>query len=293
MNKYIPLYISLLFLSACSGKGKLNHPDALVQVDNKILYKAEINKQIPSSYSKADSTLFAESLIKQWIKQRLINGLAKSNLGNEMDNIDKLVEEYRNSLLRNRYESKIVAEKLTSSISEADLITYYDEHPDEFILDKSIIKGLFLKIPINAPNFDKIKKWYKSNKVEDLENIEKYSLQNAVIYEYFYDKWTDFGSIMDNIPIQVSNPKLYLKNNKTIEYKDSLFHYLLNINQYLADGDTAPFDYTEPHIREILTNQKKVTFIHNFETEMYNEALKEGKIHFFETSKNMDNNKQK
>ena len=32
-----------------------------------------------------------------------------------------------------------------------------------------------------------------------LEKIEKYSVQNATIYDYFYDKWVDFDEVMDEI----------------------------------------------------------------------------------------------
>ena len=70
-------------------------------------------------------------------------------------------------------------------------------------MDKGLIKGLFLKIPVDAPGLTDVKKWYKSTDVASLEKIEKYSVQNATIYEYFYDKWVDFDEVMDNIPIHV------------------------------------------------------------------------------------------
>ena len=59
-------------------------------------------------------------------------------------------------------------------------------------------------------------------------------MQNATIYEYFYDKWVDFDEVMDNIPIHVSNPNAFLKANKYVEVADSSYCYLLNIrNIYL------------------------------------------------------------
>lgn len=61
--------------------------------------------------------------------------------------------------------------------------------------------------------------------------IEKYSVQNATIYEYFYDKWVDFDEVMDNIPIHVSNPNAFLKANKYVEVADSSYCYLLNIKK--------------------------------------------------------------
>ena len=76
-----------------------------------------------------------------------------------------------------------------------------------------------------------------------LKKIEKYSVQNATIYEYFYDKWVDFDEVMDNIPIHVSNPNAFLKANKYVEVADSSYCYLLNIKEYLPFGSVEPYDY--------------------------------------------------
>jgi hypothetical protein len=54
-------------------------------------------------------------------------------------------------------------------------------------LIKTLYKGLFLKVPADAPNLSEVKTWYKSGNVASLEKIEKYSIQNAAIYEYFFD----------------------------------------------------------------------------------------------------------
>lgn len=96
--------------------------------------------------------------------------------------------------------------------------------------------------------------------------IEKYSVQNATIYEYFYDKWVDFDEVMDNIPIHVSNPNAFLKANKYVEVADSSYCYLLNIKEYLPSGSVEPYDYASPHVTEMLVNQRKVEFLKNLKT---------------------------
>ena len=207
--------------------------------------------------------------------------IAQRNLGSDKETIDKLVDAYRRSLLRYRYQEKLIQEKLSDEIQESDVLTYYDTNKAKFVLDKNLIKGLFLKVPADAPNLSEVKTWYKSGNVASLEKIEKYSIQNAAIYEYFFDKWVDFDEIRNNIPNQISNPESFLRTNKTLEVTDSSYCYLLNIRQVLLKGQVEPFEYAEPRIREILINQRKLDFIKEFEEELYNDALDGGDVIFY------------
>ena len=281
----IRVYFILLTLSlslfACNKVKQTDEPDALVKVNDRILTRNEVESLIPKGTTSADSLLLAESYIKKWVKDELVLKIAQRNLGSDKETIDKLVGAYRRSLLRYRYQEKLIQEKLSDEIQESDVLTYYDTNKEKFVLDKNLIKGLFLKVPADAPNLSEVKTWYKSGNVASLEKIEKYSIQNAAIYEYFFDKWVDFDEIRNNIPNQISNPESFLRTNKTLEVTDSSYCYLLNIRQVLLKGQVEPFEYAEPRIREILINQRKLDFIKEFEEELYNDALDGGDVIFY------------
>ena len=266
---------------ACNKVKQTDEPDALVKVNDRILTRNEVESLIPKGTTSADSLLLAESYIKKWVKDELVLKIAQRNLGSDKETIDKLVGAYRRSLLRYRYQEKLIQEKLSDEIQESDVLTYYDTNKEKFVLDKNLIKGLFLKVPADAPNLSEVKTWYKSGNVASLEKIEKYSIQNAAIYEYFFDKWVDFDEIRNNIPNQISNPESFLRTNKILEVTDSSFCYFLNIRQVLLKGQVEPFEYAEPRIREILINQRKLDFIKEFEEELYNDALDGGDVIFY------------
>ena len=281
----VRVYFILLTLSvslfACKKAIQTDEPDALVKVNDRILTRNEVESLIPKGTTSADSLLLAESYIKKWVKDELVLKIAQRNLGSDKETIDKLVGAYRRSLLRYRYQEKLIQEKLSDEIQESDVLTYYDTNKEKFVLDKNLIKGLFLKVPADAPNLSEVKTWYKSGNVASLEKIEKYSIQNAAIYEYFFDKWVDFDEIRNNIPNQISNPESFLRTNKTLEVTDSSYCYLLNIRQVLLKGQVEPFEYAEPRIREILINKRKLDFIKEFEEELYNDALDGGDVIFY------------
>lgn len=272
------LFIGLL--GACKGKQSVDDSDVLVSVKDRTLKRSDVERLIPRGTSSADSLLLAENFVKKWVKDILVYDVALRNLGDEKDEVDKLVEAYRKSLVRYRYQERLVNEKLKSDIRESDKLSFYEDNQKKFILDKSLIKGLFLKIPKDAPGLDDVKMWYKSTNEASLEKIEKYSVQNATIYEYFYDKWVDLDEVMDNIPVHVANPVAFLKSKKFVEVADSSYCYFLNIKEYLPAGSVEPYDYASPHILEMLLNQRKVEFLRNFEDELYNDAIRGGDVTF-------------
>ncbi len=276
---FILLAFVFLFCS-CKKTQQTNDTDVLVSFKDRTLNRSDVLQMIPRGVSSADSLLIAEDIIKKWVKDALIYEVAVRNLGNETQEIEKLVEEYRYSLFRYRYQERLIKERLSANIRDVDKINYYEENQKKFVLDRGLIKGLFLKIPVDAPGLIDVKTWYKSDSEEALEKIEKYSIQNANIYDYFYDRWVDFDEVIDNIPIRISDTNSFLSNNKNIEVSDSTYCYLLNIKEYLPNGSIAPYEYAESQIVEMLINQRKMEFLRNFENELYNDAIKNGSVKF-------------
>lgn len=275
------LFIFILpFLFACKGR-HTEDADVLATVNERSLTRSEITAVIPRGMSSADSLLLAESIIKKWVKDALVYEVATRNLNDEKAEINKLVEDYRYSLVRYRYQERLLRERLSANIRESDKLSFYEANQKKFLLDKSLMRGLFLKIPVDAPGLEDVKKWYKQTGEDSLEKIEKYSVQNAVLYDYFYDRWVDFDEIMGNIPLRITDANTFLKNNKTVEVSDSSYCYLLNISEYIPAGGVAPYDYANAQIVEMLMNQRKVDFLKEFEEELYNDAIRNGKAKVF------------
>lgn len=269
-----------LLLVGCKRAADTDTSDVLVSTHGHQLHRSEVESLIPKGATSADSLLIAESYEKKWVKDQLIFEVAARNLSDEKEEIEQLVDDYRRSLIRYRYQELLVEERLKAEISEMDKQRYYEENQKLFTLDRGLIKGLFLKIPADAPGLADVKKWYKSSDESALENIEKYSVQNATIYEYFYDKWVDFDEVMDNIPMYVNDATSFLKTHKTVEVADSSYCYLLNIRDYLTPGELEPYESASPRIVEMLVNQRKVEFLRNFEDELYNDAVRSGDVVF-------------
>lgn len=272
--------IFFLPLISCTDKAPRSKGDVLVSVGQHTLTAFEVKKLIPKTLSSQDSLMMAESYVKKWVKNALIYDLANKHLEDEKEEIDRLVDAYRQSLMSHKYEEKLVEERLSAEISDKEISDYYETNKESFLLEEDIVKGLFLKVPSDAPGLSDLKKWCNSGGDELIEKIEKYSLQNAVIYDYFYDRWMSGEEIAENMPVKKSEFNRMLKTDKLIEVSDSAYCYLLKVKEVEFKGNRAPFDYASAQIKEILLSQRKSEFLRSFEEEIYNEAIRKGNVKF-------------
>ncbi len=278
----IGIYVFLLVLLLSGCKEQITEQnDVIVRANDKVLTKSDVLSVLPKKLSSNDSLLWAESYVKQWVKDILAYDVALRNMDDESrEEVNKLVNAYRRSLVRYRYQERLIQERMSDNITEEDKKAFYDQNEAKFVLDHSLLKGLFLKIPVDAPDLKEVKKWYRSTSEESIEKIEKYSVQNAAVYDYFYDKWISFEEIIGNIPVKIGNENEFLKTNSFIETADSSFCYLLNIKEYIPKGKTAPFEYVNASIADILINKRKIEFLKKFEEELYNDAIEGGSVVF-------------
>ncbi len=274
-------YPLLFALASCAGVGENTKQNIVVQVGNDELTYEQLKEVTPKGISSKDSLRFVEKYIKTWIKNKLLYDVALRNItGHEL--INKQVEDYRHRLVVNEYVQKLMTEKVTSEVTEEEMKEFYEERKGMFILKTPIIQGFSLKIPSDAPGLSEVKKWMKKVDETTLENIEKYSLQNALVYEYFYDRWISFDEVLKSIPYEVNDLNAFLAKNKFLEVTHDGFWYFLYIKDYMKAGDEEPFEYAQRQIESLLNNDKKQSFIDLMEEEIYQKGKNDGKIIFYE-----------
>ena len=280
--KYIPLLLLCMFaFFACeNARTDQSQGYVLVKIKDRILTSEEVELLIPKGISSDDSLLRAESLVKKWIIDVLMDDIAYQNIGDDKVEIDNLVNEYRRSLVRHRFQERIVKDKISAGITEYNQMAYYEENKEKFVLDANLIKGLFIKVSASAPGLDNVRKWYVSATEESLEKIEKYSIQNAIIYDYFYEQWATFDEVMEKIPYKVSNPVQFLKVNDHLEVSDSTHIYFLKISEKLLVGNVAPFDFVRTNILSMMVNKRKIDYLREFGENLYVDAVRKGIVRF-------------
>lgn len=276
--------VILVIAAAMTGCGQEhNHKGKtpLVEVSGEFLYKEDLQAALPLNISKDDSVLFAEHYIRNWIEDALLFDKAEGN-SPDNDKISKLVENYRRALIMHTYQEELVNQKLANDISEEEINAYYEKNKELFRLDNPLVKGLFIKVPLSSPDLGNVRVWYRKNNQDVIEKLEKYSLRNAVSYDYFYDRWTSVPDVAAKIPLKVLDTDAnYLDKNRNVEVKDTAFCYFLHIEDFLGKDKQKPLDFARDEIKEILINLKRVEFINKVKEDLYQRASDRNKIIYY------------
>jgi len=272
----------MIFLPCCknhTSQTKLTDKP-LVEVEGNFLYRDQIEKIFSSNVDKKDSEQLVNNFIRNWATNVLLYETAKKNI-NDLSEIDKLVEEYRKSLIIHEYQQKLIQQKFSKDISEEETKAFYEKFGNQLLLNESYVKGLLLVVPANTPQLNEVRSWVQRPNIKSLENIEKYSLKNAISYDYFMNKWVPWVEVLKKIPSQTDNFANLLANNSFVELSDSTQRYFLKIQDHLNPGDVKPYELAKDEINNILIHKREAEFIKQFENDLYNDALTKKKIVFY------------
>lgn len=269
------LLLTVCILPSCQQIVRDLTREVAIEVEGEFLYQDEIENFIPNNISKDDSLYLAESYKKQWVTQTLLYKKALRNIGNKKS-IDQQAELYRKELIINQYQQQLIAEKL-SDIPEDSLLAYYEKNKELFPLEAPVIKGIFIQLPTTSSDQADLKKWLSNTTDENLENIMRYCTQHAASHEFFLEKWTPYEKISSLMPqrIDANDPAL---TRGTIVQQQQEYSYYLRITGKCDTGTPQPYEMVKPKLHSALLNQEKIRFINHFQQELYNIAVKEGKV---------------
>lgn len=251
----------------------------IVEIGTDVLYEEDIRQVLPLGLSEADSTLFASQFIRNWAQDVLFYQNAIRNIPDTKD-IDRLVENYRRSLIEHEYQRRLIEQKFSSEIPDDDIEQFYNDNQRLFVLDESLLKGLFLKISNKSHDLSDIRKLYTRKDDESFEEIEKYSIRNAARCEFFYDNWRTVAEIEVLLPVMEKPLESLLKENGSFEFKDEEYIYLLNVSEYAPKGGIEPLDHARSRIRGLLMNSNEVSYMRKIKEDLYDAAIEKNRIIF-------------
>ena len=251
----------------------------IVEIGTDVLYVEDVKQVVPLGLSEADSTLFAQQFIKNWAQDVLFYQNAIRNIPDTKD-IDRLVENYRRSLIEHEYQRRLIEQKFSSETAEEDIERFYNDNERLFVLDESLLRGLFLKISNKSHDLSDIRKLYTRQDDESFEEIEKYSIRNAARCEFFYDNWRTVAEIEVLLPPLEKPLETMLKDNGSFEFKDEEYIYLLNVSEFAPKGGIEPLDHARSRIRGLLINSNEVSYMRKIKEDLYDAAIEKNRIIF-------------
>ena len=278
MRKLLLYIVVTLFFASCQffdiGKKDVSKEQPIASVYNMHLYAKDLQNLIPNNLSKQDSVLIVKNLINNWATQQLLKKKAEENLTQKNTNkYNKLVQDYKQSLLVNGYKERLVKQQLDTIISDDEIADYYTRNNKNFKLNEELIKIKYLHFGKEILEPKKIIKLFKSENYDDLITLENQELNFKAI-NLNDSTWIKVEDVLLKIPKFRENPKeILLKKTKFIQKEDSLGLYLVAVKNVLKRNDIAPINYIRPTIKQMILHKRKLELIRDIEKTLLNDAI--------------------
>ena len=260
-------------LPSCKAISSLIHDGEVVaRLGDHKLYRSELDNVIPKGASPEDSVNLANLYINSWVKDKAFLDIAQQRLSKEEKDVSKELEAYRQSLLRYRYEQRYINERLDTTVSKKQIDEYYDSHKESFKLERPILKARFMNIPKDSPNLQIIKKLMSSDKVEDVVAADSVAFNSTQRYHDYSDKWIDAVKLAAEFGVDYVQ-MLSRREGHFIEIPDGEANVSIAfIVDYMKAGETAPVDYCEARIRDIIISGRKHDLLVGLERDLIEDA---------------------
>jgi len=278
--KYIFIILAGVLFLKCN-KSEVSDDKVVAQVGEKKLFQSEISRIIPSNIEEQDSTLMANDYIRKWVKQELLINKANENLTFEQKNLTKEIEEYRNSLIIYKYKNELMNQQMDTLVTQQQIEQYYNANTDNFKLNSNIVKAIFIKIPNEVANPKLIKELVDDNSEEGTNALREYCIQYAKGFDFFNNNWVDFEVVKNNIPGEITDDSQFLARNNQVELNDSIYYYLVSIQDYKLKNELAPAEYVETNIKNLILNMRKIEFLKQIEENIYKEGIRQNKFKIY------------
>ena len=245
------------------------------------LYASDISGIVPKGSLPEDSVRILKRYVDNWLRQQVFLHHALENMDLANLDFEKKIQDYKNSLIIFTYETQLVKNDLDTLVTEAQISEYYEQHHLDFKLQESIVRVVYVKVPLDAPEQGLLRRLYRSSDPDDGALLEDYCVQHAANYFIESDNWLLFSELLREIPLSVSNPESYLTQNRHVELTDEYYRYFLNIQDYKLKGSVSPLSFERENVRSILLNRRRHAFVNQKREELFQQALQSGSLETF------------
>lgn len=272
------LWVSLvfvLFFSSCQGKKTEDKGEVIVSVYGKKLYKTDLENIVYEGISYNDSVLRAKLYIDKWVRNQLLIRQAENNLTPEQLDFSKRLEEYRNTLVINKYETELINQNLDTEVTEDQIYEYYSINSAEFRLNRDIVQIASVSLPNDSKKkwvFTKLFRDYDSLMIDSLTSLAN---KHALSYDFNIKDWRNFDEVVDTFGLKVKDNKSFLRDKKFFVVNNDEVYTLVKICDFRLVGDVSPCEMETDRIKYIILNNRKKELLDNLYKDLHSKAVQD------------------
>jgi len=240
------------------------------------LYLSEIESLIPERSSQADSVRIMTAFAENWARETVVLLQAEKSLPEDI-NLDKLVKNYRESLLINNIEKDFVEKNLDTMVTMEQVETYYNHNKDLFLITDPLVKCWIAKVPEKAKNLEKFFKIWKRKKKKE---VQQYCNQYADLGLIEEDTWNYLSELKLYFPSKLLD-KVKFQKGKVFQDNYNNSEYFVYIFDVIKTGEESPLNMVKGKIVKLILHQRKQQLVLEFKESLYERELKNNKVEFY------------
>ena len=276
----ISLCIALLAVVSCRElPDYLVGSNTLARVGREELSITEVKQAIPSNLKGEDSVVFAKHYIDKWLVRQLKIEEADQLFPGSVNDIEKMVEDYRQTLLTGKVDQYYVEKLMNNELSDKDIADYYNTHKSDFTLDRTLVKGRILRFDGSYRQSKRLKEQMRkaATSPTDAKTFSDVCEKNGFVLSDFRSEWINFSDFLGNLPTTRSQDYDPLLNKMDIqEMEANGTRYYFDFTSVCRKGNVAPLESVSENIRRILLTQRRSEIIKAHEEEIVKRASSEG-----------------
>lgn len=130
----------------------------------------------------------------------------------------------------------------------------------------------------SSPSLKIIKSLAAKTDTESLIALEEQVYNTAYKYDNYGNEWVDLPIVARDMDMDISELRKQLSQTRLVEKKDSSYSQLLQVLEYVKEGEIAPYEYNAGRIDEIILSKRKQELISGLHKDIFNDALDNKKL---------------
>ena len=248
-------------------------------VDGMHLHIDDVRRDMPVGITDADSVTFVRMYVENWILNRLKIKRAEQVLSSS-DDIERLVEGYRQSLIMRQLDQYYIDKMLETEITDKQIAAYYRANSAAFKLDHDVVQGVVVKTPKGFRNTTTLTTAIRNSaKGGDWQELDAMAEKHSLSVVNMTSQWVSYSDFLSNLPTERSrsyNDLISKRDVQQMTSDDAIFYFI--ITDRALKGEIAPMASVESDIRRRLYAERRADVVADYEAELKRESVEEGRV---------------
>ena len=248
-------------------------------VDGMHLHIDDVRRDMPAGITDTDSVTFVRMYVENWILNRLKIKRAEQVLSSS-DDIERLVEGYRQSLIMRQLDQYYIDKMLETEITDKQIAAYYRANSAAFKLDHNVVQGVVVKTPKGFRNTTTLTTAIRNSaKGGDWQELDAMAEKHSLDVVNMTSQWVSYSDFLSNLPTERSrnyNDLITKSGVQQMTSDDAIFYFI--ITDCALKGEIAPMASVESDIRRRLYAERRADVVADYEAELKRESVDEGRV---------------